>query len=88
MQYMATGFQELVEIMASCDRLGLYYIVQKDYEERNKWFGSKKETKVFWTIKVIQYSEEVVEDGEETDSRGGQGEGASDGEVSDGTETN
>jgi hypothetical protein len=71
MFYETESFQELVEIMASCERLGLLYVVQKDFVETEKGFGFMRKTKVqtVYKLQVVQYVEEV-EDNEEVSHRG------------------
>jgi hypothetical protein len=54
MFYEVTRFQELIEIMASCERLGLFYVVQKDTLQKEKWFG-KKSYEVVYRLQVVEY---------------------------------
>jgi hypothetical protein len=63
------SFPELIEIMASCERLGLFYVVQKDIIEVQKWFGRKADSKIVYKLQVVQYVEEV-EDYEEENLQG------------------
>jgi hypothetical protein len=62
MYYEAKNFQELVEIMASCERLGLLYVVQKDIVEvgQRKFIGfnPKPKFETVWKLQVVQYVEE------------------------------
>ncbi|MGG3561611.1 hypothetical protein ABES03_08405 [Neobacillus rhizosphaerae] len=69
MTYEVASFQELIEIMASCERLGLFYVVQKDFQEREKWFG-RTEQKLVYRLQVVQYVEEVGEHEQEVPYRG------------------
>jgi predicted glycosyltransferase len=57
--YETKFFQEIVELMASCDRLGLMYVVQKEYVEKGKWFH--KSTEEIYKLQVVQYVEEEYE---------------------------
>lgn len=56
--YLETKFQhELFETMASCDRLGLLYVVQKDSVIVSKWF--KKSREVVYRLQVFQQPIEI-----------------------------
>lgn len=71
MKYVAFSFGELVEIMAACERLGLFYVVQKDFQDTRKWFG-QRERRMVYTLQVIEYREdessESVDSGIESES--------------------
>jgi hypothetical protein len=85
MYYEAKTFQELIEIMASCERLGLLYVVQKDFLQKEKWFG-RKESQIVYRLQVVQYVEEVEENEENLQGRPSESE--CDGEKTDGMEGN
>lgn len=57
MYYETDNLQDLFEIMASCDRLGLFYVIQKDTKEKTKWFGTQM-TELIYKLQVVQYTEE------------------------------
>lgn len=68
MVYKTKFLQELIEYMASCDKLGLTYVIQKEYVTHEKWF--KKTVEPLYSLAVTQYVEE--EDSSiEQDSLGG-----------------
>jgi hypothetical protein len=78
MRYETSNFEELIQYMASCERLGLFYVVQRDEIETKKsvmGFGKSKTVPV-WRLQVIQYVEESEEVGEENENlQGRHGEG-------------
>lgn len=69
MSYEVDNITELVELMASCERLGLFYIIQKDYQEQHKWFR-QTERKIIYRLQVIEY---VEGEPDEQDSSGNEG---------------
>lgn len=78
MYYETKSFQELLEIMASCDRLGFFYVVQKDVSKKKKvGFWSKTVEEPIYKLQIIQYLEEG-EEVEETVSYRGQSESEED----------
>jgi hypothetical protein len=87
MYYEAKNFQELVEIMASCERLGLLYVVQKDIVELKKktiGFGGKSKFETVWKLQVVQY---VEEDDQNENSQGRPSESEEvDGETTEGND--
>lgn len=74
MFYQSTQFQDIIEIMASCDRLGLMYVVQKDIKVTDKWFG-RKDSHVVWSLQVIQYVDTVEESEEHETKEQSEGQG-------------
>jgi hypothetical protein len=60
MYYETKSFQELVEIMASCERLGLLYVVQKDVVavKRGLGFMARMKSETIYKLQVVQYVEE------------------------------
>lgn len=68
MYYETKSFEELVNKMASCENLGLYYVVQKDIvETQKKRLGFLPNTKyeTLYKLQVVQYEEESGTVGEE-----------------------
>ncbi len=60
MYYETKSFEELVNKMASCENLGLYYVVQKDIvENQKKRLGFLPNTKyeTLYKLQVVQYEE-------------------------------
>jgi hypothetical protein len=89
MYYEAKTFEDLVQIMASCERLGLLYVVQKDIIEKKKaiGFGGKSKFETVWKLQVVQYVEEVEEnETENQDLQGRHGQNSSDGAEVEGNE--
>jgi hypothetical protein len=68
MYYEARSLQDIAEVMASCDRLGLMYVVQKEVAKSKKWFGTEASS-IVYKLQVVQYVEE-----EETNENRGPGE--------------
>jgi hypothetical protein len=91
MYYEAKTFEDLIQIMASCERLGLLYVVQKDVVEvakkRTIGFGGKTKFETVWKLQVIQYVEEVEENETENENlQGRPSENSSDGAEVEGNE--
>jgi hypothetical protein len=72
MYYEETSLQGIVEVMNSCDRLGLMYVLQKEVGTRDKWFGLMKEPQVVYKLQVVQYTDEEVEENENDNLQGRQ----------------
>jgi hypothetical protein len=70
MYYETQNFEEIIQIMASCERLGLLYVVQRDVLKKRKriGFGGKEKVEPVWKLQVIQYVEEVEQSGEEEEN--------------------
>jgi hypothetical protein len=60
MYYETQNFEELIQYMASCERLGLLYVVQRDILEKKRkiGFGGSPKFEPVWKLQVIQYVEE------------------------------
>lgn len=70
MYYETSNFEELIQYMASMEKLGLYYVIQRDtHEVRKGVMGFIKKPKVepLWKLQVIQYKEEEVNGETETE---------------------
>lgn len=68
MYYETKNFTELVQKMASCYELGLFYAVQKDFKEETKWFSNEKKRVPFYKLQIIEYEEESHETGRPSES--------------------
>ena len=81
MYYETNDFEQLIQYLASLEKLGFPYVVQRDEQEveyKQLGFIRKTRKEPVWKIQVVQYvTEESVDNGEESeDLHGGYGEGS------------
>jgi hypothetical protein len=88
MYYETNDFEQLIQHLASLEKLGFPYVVQRDEKEVGyKTLGFIRKTKMepVWKIQVVQYVEESVDNGENEEDL--QGRHDSSGEITSEQET-